>query len=165
MQYIELKVVNTKLMAMGGGDPAKQMAERTAYLDEIRRKAEEAERAGIANYNENWNPFPKPVRDIIKELAAELGGKARYQDENSLYALRIRGGREDFESFYEKFQERFMAARDADPELLKWSQENIIHPTATAENENDALNELDAHHGGNQALVDAAKKKKAAATA
>ncbi len=157
MQYLEFKVINIKLMAMGGGDPLKQMEERSAYLEAVRKKAEAQATSGAA-YDAEWNPFPKWVRDIIKEMAVEQGSKARYEDENAIYRVRLKGGREEYDDFYNDFQARFTAAKDATKESAAWFDENRVHVTATADNEHDALNELDAHHGGVQAQREAMDK-------
>ncbi len=163
MQYIVFSIINTKLMAMGGGDPVKAMEERAAYLEEIRRKAEEAEKSGAYQYGAAWNKFPVWVRQIIKNMAFDNGSKAIYEDENAIYRIRIKGEREEYDAFYDEFQQRFTAARNAAPENIEWSNENIVHVTSTADDENDALFELDAHHSGQPSQQKSRKPEKASA--
>lgn len=148
MQYIEFKIVNTKLMQMGGGDPVKQMEERTAYLDKIRRDAEERDKSGAYQYQSSWNPFPEFVRNIIKTMAAEKNAKCRYDDENMVFRVKINGDRLEFDEFYDDFNKRFAAARDADAENQKWSSENIVHATSSPDDEVAAMSDLETYQRG-----------------
>ncbi len=145
MQYVEFKITNTKLMQMGGGDPVKQMEERTAYLDKIRADAEARDKAGSYEYKSDWNPFPAWVREIIKGLAIRRSSKARFDDENNVYKVRIGGGRDEYDEFYNEFELLFNTERNAKPENLEWSNENIVHITATADDEVAAMNDLETH--------------------
>ncbi len=145
MQYIEFKIVNTKLMNMSD-------TERGAYLDKIRADAIEQEKSGGYQYKANWNPFPKFIRDIIKKIAEEKSTKASYDDENSVFKVRIPGERFDFDDFFDEFEKRYLEefnkVKDATPENTKWSAENYIHTTATADNENEAMRDLETYQRG-----------------
>lgn len=148
MQYIEFKIVNTKLMAMGGGDPVKQMEERTAYLDKIRAEAIEKEKSGGYQYQAEWNPFPKFVREIIKAMAEANHTKAKYDDENDIFRIKIQGERYEYDEFYDEFQKRFSEAKDLTEENSKWSAENIVHVTSTPDDENAAMFDLETYQRG-----------------
>ncbi len=141
MQFIEFKIVNTKLMVMSD-------AERTAYLDKIRADAIEQEKSGGYQYKANWNPFPKFIRDIIKSMADENHSKARYDDENDIYRIKIQGERQEYDDFYDEFQKQFLTAKDLTDESKKWASENIVHLTATAEDENVAMTDLEMYQRG-----------------
>lgn len=145
MQYLEFKIINKKLMNMGGGDPIKQMEERTAYLDKIRKEAEEKDKSGAYQYAATWNPFPEFVRNIIKEMAAEKHSKVRYDDENSVYKIRIDGGRMEYDEFYDDFNKRFNAAKDAATDDPEWWKDNVVRITSTPDDEVAAMNDLESH--------------------
>ncbi len=147
-QFIEFKVVNTKLMNMGGGDPVKQMEERTAYLDKIRKEAEERDKSGKYQYNASSNPFPEWVRNIIKELAVEKRSKAKFDDENSVFRVKIGGGRDDFDEFYNEYDKRINKVLADDKEKNDWFAENFIQVTSSPDDEMIAMNDLESHMRG-----------------
>lgn len=164
MQFLEFKIVNTKLMAMGGGDPQKQMEERTAYLDKIRKDAEEREKSGSYQYASTWNPFPKFVQQIIKDMAAEFGtgkGRAQYNDENQVFKLRVEGGRMEYDEFYDEFNKRFNTAKEANQDDPEWWKDNVVRITSTPEDENTAMDDLASHH--RSAALPGKKKNKSEA--
>ncbi len=156
--FVEFKVVNQKLMRMGGGDIAKQVAERSAYLDSIREQAIQRERAGLPNI-ENSNPFPEWLENLIHRVAGSYGAVPEYQDENAIVAMKLYGDRKTFNQFCTEFSTAYERERKVTSERLSWSNDHTVHPTATPDNEVDALNELDAHHGGVQSQVAKDKKK------
>ncbi len=161
--FVEFKVVDHTLMKLGGGDPLLQTKLRSEYLDAIRAKAEAADRAG-QSYNEQWSPFPMWLERIIHAMASRYGTTARYEDENAIYALQLYGDRKTFEKFFAEFSSRFEAARIESPERLAWCDNHTVHPTATPDDENEALDALDAHEGGTQGLMKNVKKELAAAS-
>lgn len=147
MLYVEIQIMNTYLMNLGGGDPALQTKLRSEYLEKVRAEQDKIALSGQP-IQTNWNPFPAWVENLIEEMAAENSSMARFDDENRVYRLRLKGTRREFEKFYQDWAARFEVARVADPKNIEWSSENVVRVTCSAENENDALYELDAHHSG-----------------
>ena len=147
-QFIEIQVSNERFARMGGGDPIKQREERSAALREI---AEKAEKGGY-EYSDNWSPFPKWLRDIIKSMADANRTKAKYDDENSVYKMRIAGDRLDFDDFYAEFKKRTGEFIATDEEAQKWNADNRIHVTATADDEMGAMNDLELYQRNSAAL-------------
>lgn len=147
MQYIEIKIRNMKFENLGGGDPIKQMEERTKALEEIRKKTDEQMKSGSYTYSQDWNPFPKWLREIIKELAEENKAALRYDDENHVFKLNINGSRYEYDEFCDTFEARFNEATIADSEAQKWALENKVLKTGTSEDEVLAMEDLKTHHG------------------
>lgn len=143
MQFIEIKIRNLKFERMGGGDPVKQMEERSKALEEKRQQ----EAAGGYKYNDNWNPFPSWLRGIIKSVAASHGSKLRYDDENAVFKLQIDGGRFEFDEFYEEFGKMIYKELETNVEAQTWCNDNQVLPTSTADDENLAMEDLKEHHG------------------
>ncbi len=138
-QYIEFKVTNLAFMKMGGGDPAKQIEERTKALDEIRKTAE----SGAYQYKAVHNPFPAWLQNIIKGLATSVNSKARFDDENAVYKIKVGGDRSDFDEIYNKFEAQILPIIAGDPEIQKWSDDNRINITSTPDDEMTAMNDLE----------------------
>lgn len=138
-QFMEFKITNTKFMKMGGGDPIKATEERSKALDEIRKKAESA----VYEYKPSWNPFPEWLRTLIQEMAADAKSRARFDDENSVYKIKIGGERSDYDDFYDAFSKRFMKVLNDDPAAQTWSADNIVHLTSTPDDELTAMNDLE----------------------
>ena len=128
-------------------DVARQTQEMIAYMDGIAKERAERDRLGLPPLD-NWNPFPGWAKKIIKDLAAKYRSKARFDDENRTYKIRIKGDRDDFEEFFAEWSTCRDAARPTDPESVKWLDQYEIRAVATGEDENAALFELDAHHSG-----------------
>ncbi len=152
MQYVELKVVSKKFINMGGGDPQKQIEERAAALEQIRKDAEARERSGQYAYQASWNPFPKWVHDVIKTVAGVHKTKARFDDENSVIKVKIEGGRQEYDEFYEKFQKAYATAAGSAPENQAWFEENHVHMTSTPDDELGAMNDLELYQRNAAAL-------------
>lgn len=144
-QFIEFKIVSTKLMAMSAN-------ERHAYLNKIRTDAEAQDRSGVYVYKEAWNPFPGWLQDVIRMMATANKSKARYDDENSMFRIKIAGERYEFDTFYGEFQKMLSTAVAADPENQKWSSENIVHLTASPDDELAAMNDLELYQRNSSAM-------------
>lgn len=152
MQFIEVKIKNTRFEKMGDGDIARQMKERTAALNQRAEEVMAQERAGIYKYQGDWNPFPAWLQDLIRAMATESRSKARYDDENSIFRIKIDGDRYEYDQFYAKFSKRFSEAVLADPENIKWSAENEVRVTSSADDENAAMNDLELYQRNSAAL-------------
>ncbi len=149
MQYIELKIVNTKFSKMSD-------AERTAALDKIRSDAMTQPYV----YQESYNPFPEWAQQIITDFAAQKRGRLKYDDENAVYKIRIDGSRPDFDAFFRECHGKFKEYFDANPDAVKdWFADNYIHITSTPDDEIAAMNDLEAHHR-NTALPESRKTSK-----
>lgn len=144
-QFIEFKIVSTRLMAMSAD-------ERHAYLNKIRTDAETQDRSGVYVYKEAWNPFPAWLQDVIRAMASMNNSKARYDDENSVFRVKIAGERYEFDTFYKEFQKGLESVVAADPEHQKWSSENIVHLTASPDDELAAMNDLELYQRNSSAM-------------
>ncbi len=152
MQFIEFQITDKQMLAMGRNpdgslDVARQTREMTLYMEQLANERAERDRLGMPPLNE-WNPFPKWAQQVIKNLGIEYQSKVKFDDENRVYKMRVKGDREEFEEFYQKWVALRDEARPTGTEDLKWLERYEIRITATGEDENASLYELDAHHSG-----------------
>jgi hypothetical protein len=161
MQYIEIKIVDKRFLMMGDGDPVKQMAERSAALEEIKEKARQKELSGGYQYGEVSNPFPQWLRVSISSAACDFRSKEIYHDENAVYRVEIEGDRSEFDKFYGRLNEIVEGNLSAD--AVEWRSKNHVHVTSTPDDEDEAMRDLESYQQGSPRPVqDGADKRKKA---
>lgn len=150
MARFEFKIVDTKYFAMS-------QEERIAALN----KVEEEYKAAAAK-GETWdeskfggNPFPKWVRDYIRGF-----GDAKFDRENGVYKVRTKSDNDDdAEDEYAAFKAGYAAEAKLDAERQKWYDTHHITASIAFEDEDAAMNELEAYLGGSPAAKKRSKGK------
>ena len=84
----------------------------------------------------------------MRELIKKVGKKYKYDRDNCVYLVKVKGNDEDADDAYEKFKEDYEKAANEHGERLQWRLDNHINISMSTQSEASALAELEAALGG-----------------
>ena len=170
MANLEFKIVDKRFFKMTAN-------ERIAAMNKIhddQRNAAQNPQQSEDGWGKTINPFPKWLKDLIKQLQRDNGGTSlKFDGDNKIYLLYFKGDMdvaddllEEFKEAYENFlknstAEAVVGKSDAiaNEEIRKWLEDWHPQVSVHMEDEGDAMRELEDHYSSRAPARRVVKKK------